>query len=102
VGSSGPKCMFSSASPKRTAERQSFPRSNPHRRHGATLHMESGTYRHVKVRLGLCAGNGVRCSFCFSKTSSHSPHQSTLEPEKIKLSISVLRSANSAVSAKLN
>ncbi len=50
VGSDGPKCCITSASPERTAQRQSSPRPNPHRRCGAILYI----CRCVKLGLWGC------------------------------------------------
>jgi len=50
VGSGGPKCCITSASPERTAQRQSSPRPNPHIRCGAILYI----CRRVKLGVWGC------------------------------------------------
>ncbi len=50
VGSGGPQSCITSASPERTAQRQSSPRPNPHRRCRAISYM----CRHVKLGIWGC------------------------------------------------
>jgi len=58
VGSGGPKCCVTPASPGRTAQRQSYPSPNQQQD-------MRPNFKHVQApqgwSLGLCAGNGERC-----------------------------------------
>jgi len=86
VVSGGPKCWFTSASPERAAQQQSFP-------------SESGV-----VCSKWCALFHVYIMFFqdfLPYTSTMLTLRASIEPEKIKLFNGVLRSGNSWVAAKL-
>jgi len=106
VESGGPKCCSTSASFECTAQRESFPRPNPHRMCGPKLHI----CRHLNLGVWGLEWERARTipqpyipffRNCLPLTAPISTPRPPSEPEKYKLSDDVLRSGNGAVDAKL-
>jgi len=102
VGSGGPKCCTTAASPDRTAQRSSSPRPNPYRGCGAFLCMlgrSSSEFGAVCDIWSALLEHDILFSIPF-----HPPQRFLLqghsEPEKVKVSKDVLGSRNGGLAAK--
>jgi len=105
VESGGPKHCIASASFECTAQRESFPRPNPHRICGPILHI----CRHLNLGVWGLEWETTRTlptlhtifRNCLPLTAPISTPRPPSEQEKYKLCNGVLRSGNGAVDAKL-